>query len=205
MTTRDDDGDAAPGDVEVAATPLADAEGLDEFETAAGPAPDSGAPQPQASVAPETDRAEPGSRESAPPLAPTAARRVATDDPALAKLSAAVPPRRPPWQPRAARAAVGAGFYYVVGSFLYLDNAQSLAERHAPLVPTIVEARLDGRTHFRVVIGPFERSRGKDLRRRLRRAGISDAWAIALNPVDWSVARSRASSPPEVASTVAAQ
>ena len=195
----------APGDVEVAVTSLADVDGLDDFETAAGPAPDPGAPQPQALVAPETQLAELGSGESAPPVASSAADRDATGDLAIAKLSAAVPPRRPPWQPQAARARVGTGFYYVVGSFRYLDNAQSLAERHALLAPTIVEARLDGRTHFRVVVGPFERLHGKTLRRRLRRAGITDAWAIALNPVNWSVARNRAASPPEVASAQAAR
>ena len=178
-----------PGDdAEVAVKSLGDADGLDSFETAAGPAPN-----------------PPISRESTPTAAPITVLRVVKDDPAIAKLSAAEPPRRPQRQPRAVSTPVGPGFYYVVGSFRSMDNAQSLADDHSSLAPTIVEALLDGETHFRVVVGPFERSRGKDLRRRLRRAGISDAWAIALNPVEWSVARSRASSLPEVASAVAAQ
>ena len=200
VALAEDRGDAAigtPGDVEVAATALADGEILDEFETAAGPAPNP--PKIQTLVARETELPVTDARE----IAPAPVRRVVKDDPAIAKLSAAVPPRRPRRQPRAVKAPVGSGFYYVVGSFRYMDNAQSLADRHPSLAPTIVEARLDGDT-FRVVVGPFERSHGKDLRRRLRRAGISDAWAIALNPVAWSVARSQAFSPPEMASTVAA-
>ncbi|MDP6787938.1 MAG: SPOR domain-containing protein [Rhodospirillales bacterium] len=204
------------GDVEVAATAVADGDMLNEFETAAGPAPGvdemesaagpvSDAPKPVPAVAPRPELAKADRRESAPTLTPTATRRVAKDDPAIAKLAAAVPPRRPPLQPREVKIPVGTGFYYVVGSFLYLDNARSLADEHASLAPTIVEARLDGQTHFRVVVGPFERSGGKELRRQIRRAGISDAWAIALNPVQWSLAKSRPSTPPEVANALAAQ
>ena len=206
VAAADDGGEAeteTPDGVEVAATSPSDVDDLNEFETAAGPASESGAPQLQVLAAPETELTEPGSGTSASPVSPTAA--VTVDDATLAKLSAAVPPRRPRWQPPAARTSVGAGFYYVVGSFRHLENAQSLAGRHGALALTIVEARLDGQTHFRVVAGPFERTRGKDLRRQLRRAGISDAWAIALNPVDWSVARSRTSTPSEVASAVAEQ
>jgi hypothetical protein len=176
-------------DAEFAVNSLADFDTLDNFETAAGPAP-----------------IPPISQESTPTAAPFADLRVVKDNPAIAKLFAAVPSRRPQRQPRAAStSAAGPGFYYVVGSFRYMDNAQSLADDHSSLAPTIVEALLDGATHFRVIVGPFERSRGKYLRWRLHRAGISDAWAIALNPVEWSVAQSRASSFPEVASAVAAQ
>lgn len=171
VAALDDGGDAeigTPGDdVEAFAKALADADDLDKFETAAGPASN-----------------PPNSQEStliaAPTAAPTAAHRVVRDDPVIATLSAAVPPRRPQWQPRAVSTPVGPGFYYVVGSFRYMDNAQSLADDHPSLAPTIVEAPLDGETHFRVVVGPFERLRGKGLRGRLRRAGISDAWAITL-------------------------
>ena len=176
-------------DAEFAVKSLADVDTLDSFETAAGQAP-----------------IPPISQESTPTAAPSAVLRVVKDDPAIAKLFAAVPSRRPQRQLRASSAsAAGPGFYYVMGSFRYMDNAQSLADAHSSLAPTIVEALLDGGTHFRVVVGPFERSRGKYLRWQLRRAGISDAWAIALNPIEWSVAQSRASSFPEVASAVAAQ
>ena len=202
--------DGAPGDtavaaaeggnnVEVAATAPTDADDLDKFETAAGPATNASKIQPIA--APVSNLPVLEARE----IAPTATLRVVMEDSAIAKLSAAVPPKllrlpsspsSPSSQPRVVVTPVGAGYYYVVGSFRYRDNAQALAGFHPSLAPTIVEARLAGETHFRVVVGPFERSRGADLRRRLRRAGISDAWAIALNPVEWPVARSGAASPP---------
>ncbi|MDP7652627.1 MAG: SPOR domain-containing protein [Rhodospirillales bacterium] len=206
VAAADDGGDAdigTSGDGETTVMAIADADSLNEFETAAGPAPD--LPNSVPTVAPKSEYAKAESPESAPTMAPTGTRRLVKENPAIAKLAAAVPPRRPQWQLRTVKAPVGPGFYYVVGSFLYLDNAQSLANDHASLAPTIVEARLDGETHFRVVVGPFERSRGKDLRRQLRRAGITDAWAIALNPVEWSVARGQAATPPEVASVRAAQ
>ena len=208
VAAADDENEAASVNVEVAATPPTDAEVLNEFETAAGPAPDAGAPEVLPLMTPDAPRAEFGSRESAAPAAPTAA--VASDHAALAKLSAAVPPRRPRRQPPAVKApvvkaSVEVGFYYVVGSFLNLDDAQSLADHHLSLTPIIIEARLDGKNHFRVVVGPFVRSRGKYLRRRLRGAGILNAWAIALNSVEWSMARSRTASPPEVASAARAQ
>jgi hypothetical protein len=206
VAAADDGGDVdigTSGDGEAAVMAFADADSLNEFATAAGPAPDS--PNSMPTVAPKSEYAKAELPESAPTIAPTGTRRLAKEHPAIAKLAAAVPPRRPQWQFPMVKAPVGAGFYYVVGSFLYLDNAQSLADDHASLAPTVVEAHLDGETHFRVVVGPFERSRGKDLRRQIRRAGITDAWAIALNPVEWSVARSQAAAPPEVASVLAAQ
>ncbi len=41
-----------------------------------------------------------------------------------------------------------------------------------------------------MAIGPFGSSEQKDVRLLIRRAAIYDAWAIRMDPADWSVAKS---------------
>jgi cell division protein FtsN len=80
------------------------------------------------------------------------------------------------------------GLYYVIGSFADLDNAQSAQARFRHLGSAIVSAELDGRSLYRVTVGPFEKSAQRTTRRMLTRAGIYDAWAIRLDASDWVVA-----------------
>jgi hypothetical protein len=71
------------------------------------------------------------------------------------------------------------GFYFVIGSFGQPANADALAVRHGHWSPVVLPISLDGRTHYRVMVGPFDRDRIDATRRLLMRSGISDAWVIA--------------------------
>ena len=53
----------------------------------------------------------------------------------------------------------------------------------------MITADLDGRTRYRVVVGPFSRGEEKNIRRRLKRAGIYDSWPIDLKVAEWIEAR----------------
>ena len=41
---------------------------------------------------------------------------------------------------------------------------------------------------FRVVVGPFDQDQAQDFHKRIFRAGISDYWAIRVEPGEWSMA-----------------
>jgi cell division protein FtsN len=79
--------------------------------------------------------------------------------------------------------------FLVIGSFAGQANARYLSEQHEDLEPTVVAATLDGRPRYRVVVGPFSGGEEKNMRRRLERAGIYDAWPIDLSVASWMEAR----------------
>ena len=81
-----------------------------------------------------------------------------------------------------------AGFYFVIGSFREHDNARKLRSRYRALTPSVLSAKLDKGTVFRVVVGPFDEDQAKDFHKRITRAGISDSWAIRVKPGEWSMA-----------------
>ena len=76
---------------------------------------------------------------------------------------------------------VRAGPYYVVGSFARLENAFALVARQTEFAPAVVAARVDEQVRYRVVVGPFDRDRRAAVQRRLKRAGLVDAWALVLD------------------------
>lgn len=95
-------------------------------------------------------------------------------------------------------------FYFVVGSFEYLGNARRVAVQHAELKAAVVTARLDGRRIYRVVVGPFGATQRQAGRRSMIKAGITDFWAISLDPTDWTLAGLNTDLPPGSASTTLA-
>ncbi len=147
---------------------------LADFTTASAPAeataPPSGLVQPATSVAAGDTPGAPGTVDHVQPAG-------TADRPA---------PRRE-WVPAA---IAGPGLYYVIGSFSRWTNAEHLTARYGALAPSIITAWLNGRRVFRVVIGPFGRGEQKDVRSRLRRAGIGNLWGIRLDPADWYVSKS---------------
>ncbi len=81
-----------------------------------------------------------------------------------------------------------AGFYFVIGSFREHANARKLRSRYRALTPSVLSAKLDKATVFRVVVGPFDEDQAKDFHKRIFKAGISDSWAIRVKPGEWSMA-----------------
>ncbi len=81
-----------------------------------------------------------------------------------------------------------AGFYFVIGSFREHANARKLRSRYRALTPSVLSAKLNESTVFRVVVGPFDEAQAKDYHRRIFKAGISDSWAIRVKPGEWSMA-----------------
>ncbi len=81
-----------------------------------------------------------------------------------------------------------AGFYFVIGSFREHANARKLRSRYRVLTPSVLSAKLDKATVFRVVVGPFDENQARDFHKRIFKAGISDSWAIRVKPGEWSMA-----------------
>lgn len=97
------------------------------------------------------------------------------------------------WKAEATRLAdtgkePAAGFYFVIGSFREHANARKLRSRYRALTPSVLSAKLDRATVFRVVVGPFDEDQAKDFHKRIFKAGISDSWAIRVKPGEWSMA-----------------
>ena len=81
-----------------------------------------------------------------------------------------------------------AGFYFVIGSFHRHLNARKLRNRYRVLTPSVLAARIEKGTVYRVVVGPFDQSRAKDVHKRIYAAGISNSWAIRVKAGEWSMA-----------------
>lgn len=103
------------------------------------------------------------------------------------------PPAPGPWRAETARLGdIGgepaAGFYFVIGSFHQHLNARKLRNRYRALTPSVLAARLEKGTVYRVVVGPFDQRHAKDIHKRIYAAGISDSWAIRVKAGEWSMA-----------------
>jgi hypothetical protein len=153
-----------------------EAEALAAFVTAAGMAEPPPAPTPSTRPSP--------SGHLGSPIEPVSTGLLEEEN--LSAVSAL--PIAPAIVPKPASKPTGSGVYLVVGSFLNLANAERRAERHWEMDPTIVEAKLDGRTHYRVVVGPYPQGERDQAHRYLIQAGVYDSWAIVLNPSNWRVA-----------------
>ncbi|MDA1089254.1 MAG: SPOR domain-containing protein [Proteobacteria bacterium] len=81
-----------------------------------------------------------------------------------------------------------AGYYFVIGSFREHANARKLRNKYRRLTPSVLSAKLDRETVFRVVVGPFVEGQAQGIRKQIYQAGISDSWAIQVNPGEWSMA-----------------
>lgn len=82
-----------------------------------------------------------------------------------------------------------AGLYFVIGSFRKHDNARKLRSQYRTLTPSVLAAKLESGTVFRVVVGPFVDIDARRVHKAIFKAGISDSWAIRVKPGEWSMAR----------------
>ncbi|MEE8394149.1 MAG: hypothetical protein V3R66_07375, partial [Rhodospirillales bacterium] len=55
------------------------------------------------------------------------------------------------------------------------------------LEPKVVVSKMDGGELSLVVVGPFKSEMRRNLRSKVRRAGIFDAWAANIDFGDWSL------------------
>ncbi len=81
-----------------------------------------------------------------------------------------------------------AGLYFVIGSFRQHQNARKLRRQYRILTPSVLAANLERGIVFRVVVGPFEQADAQRVHRSIYRAGITDSWAIRVQPGEWSMA-----------------
>ncbi len=80
------------------------------------------------------------------------------------------------------------GLYFVIGSFRQHKNARDLRQQFQALTPSVLSAELKHGTVYRVVVGPFGQGEAKEVHRSIFKAGISDSWAIRVEPGQWSMA-----------------
>ena len=69
--------------------------------------------------------------------------------------------------------------YVVIGSVRRMASAQVLLARHRAWRPDVLVAEVEGRRHYRVVLGPFSAADAKQVRRRMAEHGIKGAWILA--------------------------
>lgn len=79
--------------------------------------------------------------------------------------------------------------YYVVASFRKIERADVILKRYPDLDLRVLSGTLDGRNVFRVAAGPFESGNGAAVRRMIRKAGLSNVWAVRMPLSRWTVAR----------------
>ena len=96
----------------------------------------------------------------------------------------------------AAQAAPTADRHFVaIGSYAVPANARRQVAQYDDLRPFIVAAVVDGRPLLRVAVGPFRSAELEAAMRRLRRAGVADAWVLpagaSLGPAPTIVADAR--------------
>ncbi len=120
-----------------------------------------------------------------------AGRALASIDPA--KPAETGPTETGPTEKGGDLAAMGdepaAGLYFVIGSFRKHDNARKLRSQYRTLTPSVLAAKLERGTVFRVVVGPFVDTDAQRVHQAIFQAGISDSWAIRVKPGEWSMAR----------------
>lgn len=85
--------------------------------------------------------------------------------------------------------------FVAIGSYAVPANARRRVAQYDDLRPFIVAAVVDGRPLLRVAVGPFRSAELEAAMRRLRRAGVADAWVLpagaSLGPAPTIVADAR--------------
>jgi hypothetical protein len=81
-----------------------------------------------------------------------------------------------------------AAMYYVVGSFSNGENAHRWISKYSDLGPAVMVSHLDGVKVYRVGVGPFDSDQKKDMKLRLEKSGINNAWAMHINHQKWRLA-----------------
>ena len=195
----DTDGTKISGDLAEDTAPAAgEAEGAPEdlaaFETAAG------APEGEKGVAGSAPVAALPASETPEAADPVAGTPVAVEpEPVTPVMSAPVfnlsrffEALVPPADPPVTEQSTGNEMFYVIGSFRRILEAERLADLHFTLEPAVIVAIRDGRQVFRVVVGPYTPADEDPLRRAISRTGISNAWAMRFDPMEWELSPIRA-------------
>ena len=87
--------------------------------------------------------------------------------------------------------SINADLYYVIGSFSDRNNARRMVGKHETLGPAVMASRLDGVEVYRVAVGPFTVDQKRDMKIRLKKAGIGNSWAMRIDHQDWQLASPR--------------
>ena len=74
--------------------------------------------------------------------------------------------------------ALGASAAGQTGTVRRMASARVLLGRHRAWRPDVLVAEVEGRRHYRVVLGPFSEADAKQVRRRMAEHGIEDAWIL---------------------------
>ena len=82
---------------------------------------------------------------------------------------------------------MNANMYFVVGSFSKSYNAHRLISKHSDLGPAVMVTILDGVKVYRVAVGPFNSNQRKDMKLRLTKSGLSNAWAMHIDHQRWKL------------------
>jgi hypothetical protein len=87
---------------------------------------------------------------------------------------------RPTLSPGSYRGGKAKGLYLVIGSFRSNQRAMKLQARHTGLSTAIMQARVSGRSLYRVLAGPFNKSELGAARWKLAKSGVRHSWAMRL-------------------------
>lgn len=71
--------------------------------------------------------------------------------------------------------------YLVIGSFRQLDIAADQYDRYANFNPIITTAEVNGKRHYRVVVGPHDAKQLRRVRKQLAAAGVTDSWPTKIS------------------------
>lgn len=171
------DGDTAVAVASEPTEPEPPAEALAELDVAAGasePAPPAPPIVPSPPVTVEILPAPAPARDGAP-----AAKPAAIDPaPTAAGLGEAEVKIQP--LPPAVETPAPGGTFWVIASFYRPGDAKRFARRVATIPTKVLAGTARGRIVFRVAVGPVAKTKRSGMRRRLARAGFSDAWALKL-------------------------
>jgi cell division septation protein DedD len=89
-------------------------------------------------------------------------------------------PGQTPVRSAAYRGGNDNGIYLVIGSFRSNQRALKLQARHTGLNTAIMQARISGKSLYRVLAGPLDKSNLATARRRLVKGGVRHSWAMRL-------------------------
>jgi len=74
--------------------------------------------------------------------------------------------------------------HLVIGSFSEVDNALNFARTKSALSPRIMSVETSKGWRHRVIVGPYAKAEGIQIRRQLASSGIQKIWALNLNKDD---------------------
>lgn len=112
--------------------------------------------------------------------APKAKSPAGSDLDAPVDTPVAAPVPAEPAKPAETAAEVKGGTFYVLASYRRLANAKQFARTQAKWLPKILSGTASGRHVYRVAVGPVDRAWAFQLKARLKRDGLKDAWALKL-------------------------